>query len=130
MCMVSTGFALLALALACIGLYGVIAYSVARRTNEIGLRMALGAEKSDVFRMVIGQGLALAFAGLAIGILCALTLARAMTNLSQMLYGVGATDPLTMVCVSLVLTATAVLACSIPALRAMRIDPMVALRYE
>jgi predicted permease len=127
---VSDCFGALALALACIGLYGVVSYSVARRTSEIGLRMALGAENSHVFRMVVGQGLALALVGLAIGMVCALILARLLTNLSQMLYGVRSGDPLTMVCVSLVLAATAVAACSIPALRAMRIDPMTALRCE
>ena len=127
---VSGCFGLLALALACIGLYGVISYSVARRTSEIGLRMALGAEKSDVFRMVIGQGLGLALVGLAIGVAVTLILARALTSLSQMLYGVRPGDPLTILCVALALAVTAVFACSVPALRAMRIDPMAALRCE
>jgi len=130
MCTVSTGFAVLALLLACIGLYGVISYSVARRTNEIGLRMALGAERSDVFRMVIGQGLLLAVVGLAIGAACAMMLARVLTSASEMLYGVRASDPATLVGVSLALAFTAVLACLVPALRAMSIDPMTALRYE
>jgi putative ABC transport system permease protein len=127
---VSGCFGALAMTLACIGLYGVISYSVARRTNEIGLRMALGAAKNDVFRMVIGQGLGLALAGLAIGVAVTLILARALTSLSQMLYGVRAGDPATIICVALALTVTAIAACSIPALRAMRIDPMAALRCE
>lgn len=127
---VSGCFGVLALVLACIGLYGVMAYSVARRTSEIGLRMALGAEKGDVFRMVIGQGLKLALAGLAIGVVAALALARIMTSFSQLLYGVRPTDFPTIVAVSLAMLAVSVIACFIPASRAMRVDPMVTLRYE
>lgn len=127
---VSGCFAALALVLACIGLYGVMAYSVARRTSEIGLRMALGAEKGDVFRMVIGQGLKLALAGLAIGVVAALVLARLMTSFSQLLYGVRPTDSPAIVAVSLVMLAVAAIACFVPASRAMRVDPMVTLRYE
>jgi ABC-type antimicrobial peptide transport system permease subunit len=129
-CTVSGCFGALALVLACIGLYGVMAYSVARRTNEIGLRMALGAEKGDVFRMVIGQGLKLALAGLSIGVVAALVLARLMTSFSQVLYGVRATDFPTIIAVSLVMVTVATIACYIPASRAMRVDPMVTLRYE
>jgi predicted permease len=127
---VSGGFGVLALALACIGLYGVMAYSVARRTNEIGLRMALGAEKRDVFRMVIGQGLRLALAGLFIGVIAALVLARLLISFSQVLYGVRANDSPTIIVVSLVIVAVAAIACYLPARRAMRVDPMVTLRYE
>ena len=127
---VSGCFGALALVLACIGLYGVMAYSVARRTSEIGLRMALGAEKADVFRMVIGQGLKMSLAGLAIGVVAALVLVRLMTSFSQLLYGVRPTDSPTIVAVSLVMLAVGAIACFIPASRAMRVDPMVTLRYE
>jgi predicted permease len=123
-------FAGLALLLASIGVYGVISYSVTQRTHEIGIRIALGAEKRTVFRMVIAQGLQLAFAGLAIGAVAALILARVLSSFSHLLYGVGAGDPLTFVAVSLMMTAVVVSACYIPARRAMRIDPMTALRHE
>jgi putative ABC transport system permease protein len=123
-------FAILALLLASIGIYGVISYSVTQRVNEIGIRMALGAEKRDLFRMVVGQGLRLAFAGLAIGVTAALILTRLLLSFSQLLYGVGASDPATLVTVSAVLISVAILACYLPARRAMRIDPIVALRYE
>ena len=123
----SSFFGLLALLLSCIGLYGLLAYEVARRTREIGIRMALGACSGDVLRLVIGQGLALALVGGAIGIGAALGVTRFLASL---LYGVKPADPVTFIAVALFLAAVALLACYIPARRATRVDPMVALRYE
>jgi cell division protein FtsX len=120
-------FAGLALVLATVGIYGVISYSARQRTREIGIRMALGADSREVLRLVMNEGLALTTAGLVIG----LTGAFAMTRfLSSLLYGVRPSDPVTFFAMSLILTAVALLACYVPALRAMRVDPMVALRHE
>jgi predicted permease len=121
-------FAVLALLLACVGIYGVISYSVTERVREIGIRMALGAEKRDVLRMVVGQGLRLAVTGVAIGAVAALILAPLLSSFSHLLYGVRATDPLMLVAVSVGLLGAALLACYIPARRAARLDPMIALR--
>jgi predicted permease len=123
-------FAVLALLLACVGIYGVISYSVSERVREIGIRMALGAEKRDVLRMVVGQGLRLAVAGVAIGAVATLILAPMLSSFSHLLYGVRAADPLTFIVVALGLLGAALLACYIPARRAARLDPMIALRQE
>jgi putative ABC transport system permease protein len=120
-------FAGLALLLATIGMYGVISYTVAQRTQEIGIRIALGAARGSVFGMVLLQGARLAAMGLAIGLLAALTVTR---FLASFLYGVQPTDPLTFVAVSALLVSVALLACYLPARRATRVDPLVALRYE
>ncbi len=120
-------FGLLALVLAAVGVYGVIAYTTRQRTHEIGLRMALGAQSTDVFRMVLGNGLRLILTGLACGLVLSLALTR---FLRTVLFGVGATDFITFAAVGLLLSAVALLACYIPARRAMRVDPMVALRYQ
>ena len=122
-----TGFSVVALLMAAVGIYGLIQYSVATRTQEIGLRMALGAEAGHIFRTIIGEGLTLSLTGLAIGLVGAWWLGRAGSSL---LFGVTASDPLTFMTVSLLLTAVAIAACYFPARRAMKVDPVVALRVS
>jgi predicted permease len=120
-------FAALALVLASVGIYGVISYLAGQRTREIGIRMALGAQQMDVLRLVLAEGVKMALVGVAIGLAAALLLTRLM---SRVLYGVSSTDPLTFAAVAILLTAVALAACWVPARRAMRVDPIVALRYE
>jgi len=122
-----TIFAVVGLAIAVVGLYGVISYSVARRTHEIGVRMALGAQRSDVLKLVIKKGLILIVVGLIVGVAGALALSRV---LASFLFSVTPTDLMTFVAVSLLLIVVGLVACYIPARRAAKIDPMVALRYE
>lgn len=120
-------FALLALSLAAIGIYGVMSYMVSLRTHEIGVRMALGAQGSDVLKLVVGQGALLVLAGTIIGLIGALALTPVMQSL---LYGVSPTDPLTFAIVILVLAFTSLFACYIPARRATKVDPLNALRHD
>jgi ABC-type antimicrobial peptide transport system permease subunit len=120
-------FGALGLAMACVGLYGIMAYNVTLRTGEIGVRMALGAERADIVRLVVGQGLVLTLIGVAGGFAGAFALTRYLVSL---LYGVRPIDTLTFVAVSLVLAGASLLACYVPVRRATKVDPMVALRHE
>ncbi len=122
-----SSFSGIALILAAVGIFGVISYSASQRTHEIGIRMALGAQQRSVARLILGHGAKLALLGLSAGTVAALLLTRLMASL---LYGVSATDPLTFGSVALVLSGVAMAACYIPARRAMRVDPMVALRHQ
>ncbi|MGH9853935.1 MAG: ABC transporter permease, partial [Blastocatellia bacterium] len=122
-----TVFAVVALALASLGIYGLMSYAVAQREREIGVRMALGARRSDVLKLVIGQGLKLAFIGVALGLVASVMLTKTMENL---LFGVSATDPATFAAIALLLIAVAMLACWLPARRATKVDPLTSLRHE
>jgi ABC-type antimicrobial peptide transport system permease subunit len=121
------GFSVLALILASLGIYGVISYSVSQRTNEIGIRIALGAQATAVLKLILGQGVRLTLIGLALGIGASLALTRVM---SALLFGVSASDPVTFVVIAFLFTGVALLACLVPAWRATKVDPMIALRYE
>jgi ABC-type antimicrobial peptide transport system permease subunit len=121
------GFSVVALLMAAIGIFGLIQYSIVTRIPEIGIRIAVGAQAGEIFRMIIGEGLKLSLAGLALGLTGAVWLGRATSSL---LFGVTATDPLTFLAVSLLMTVVAIAACYFPARRAMKIDPIVALRHD
>ena len=123
-------FAGLAALLAAIGLYGVMSYIVTQQTQEIGIRMALGAQRGDILGLIVGRGMLLVAAGVVLGIAGALTLSRVLVSFASFLFGVKSYDPITMLGVTIFFALVAALACWIPARRASRVDPLVALRYE
>jgi putative ABC transport system permease protein len=120
-------FGLLALLLSSVGLYGVMSFTVARRTRELGIRVALGAQRADVFRLVLKQGMALVGVGIVVGLAGSAVVTRLLTSF---LYGVSTTDSVTFASIPVVLAIVGLLACYVPARRAMKVDPLVALRYE
>jgi putative ABC transport system permease protein len=120
-------FAAVALLLAAIGIYGVMSYAFSQRTNEVGIRMALGAQRRDILRMALGEGMRIVVIGLASGLVGAATMTRVFRS---MLFGVGPADPMTFLCVAAILAGVALFACYIPAQRATRVDPLTALREE
>jgi putative ABC transport system permease protein len=122
-----TLFGLLALSLAAVGIYGVLSYAVTERTREMGVRLALGARPRDLLKLFVGQGMMLTLIGLVIGVGASVAVTRLIAKL---LFGVSATDPLTFIVIPLLLAGVALLACWLPARRATRVDPLVALRYE
>jgi putative ABC transport system permease protein len=125
-----TLFGLIAQQLAAIGLYGVMAYAVSQRTHEIGIRMALGADRRRVLMMVVREGMALTIIGIVIGLAGAYALMKYLETLTQLLFGVEARDPWTFVAIAVLLAGVALIACLVPARRATRVDPLTALRYE
>jgi putative ABC transport system permease protein len=125
-----TLFGLIAQQLAAIGLYGVLAYAVSQRTHEIGIRMALGADRRNVLLMVVRQGMLLTVIGISIGLAGAYVLTKYLESLTSMLFGIEARDPLTFGAIAILLGAVALIACLVPARRATRVDPLIALRYE
>jgi ABC-type antimicrobial peptide transport system permease subunit len=120
-------FSVLALMLAAVGIYGVLSQRVSQRTREIAIRVALGAPRNDVLILIVGEGIRLTLTGIAVGVACSLVLAR---FLSSMLYGIGAADPFTFLSLSVLLSSVALIACVIPARRAMRMNPVTALHCE